>query len=61
MKQKKDDIKIPPFTLANFPIKSGKSMENHLLSINTNKATSKNDIPSKIFKKFAKPLSAPMA
>ena len=41
------DIKVPPFNKNDIPIVSVKTVETHIKSLNTNKSTTRNDIPQR--------------
>ena len=58
-KLKKTDIKIPFFRLEDIPVISVKSVEKYSTELKLNKATTKEDIPTKILKTFASHLSQP--
>ena len=59
-KIEKKDIEIPPFRPCDIPVISVANVEKHLMAISTCKATTRNDIPAVIFKRFAKQLSVPI-
>ena len=51
---------LTPFRPCDIPVISVANVEKHLMAISTCKATTRNDIPAVIFKRFAKQLSVPI-
>ena len=55
-----ESIETPPFTPKDIPSIDVKTVENYLKEIKTCKATTRDDIPAIIFKKFSKLLCEPI-
>ena len=60
-KLKKDEIKIPDFSLDDIPVISKDEVKIALAGMDTSKSNVKDDIPSKVLKSFAENLAEPVA